>query len=157
MLNVPWRPGSNAWSEKGAFPAPVIRSSACRSEYTAAQGASRSSASSASREKPFSSATKPERSQAATTETPAESPSGVVNVNTATAAQLQLLPGVGPSRAQAIIERREEHPYRRPEDLLAIRGIGRSTLTRMLPYIVLDGDTTLTRPVPSGRTTSRRR
>ena len=98
-----------------------------------------------------------EAAQAATTETPAESPSGVVNVNTATAAQLQLLPGVGPSRAQAIIERREEHPYRRPEDLLAIRGIGRSTLNRMLPYIVVDGDTTLTRPVPSGRTTSRRR
>ncbi|MBI4914667.1 MAG: helix-hairpin-helix domain-containing protein [Acidobacteria bacterium] len=98
-----------------------------------------------------------EAAQEASTETPAESPSGVVNINTATAAQLQLLPGVGPSRAQAIIERREEHPYRRPEDLLAIRGIGRSTLTRLLPYITVDGDTTLTRPVPGGRTTSHRR
>ena len=98
-----------------------------------------------------------EAAQAATSETPAESPSGVVNINTATAAQLQLLPGVGPSRAQAIIERREEHPYRRAEDLLAIRGIGRATLTRMLPYVVVEGATTLTRSVPGASTTSHRR
>jgi competence protein ComEA len=94
--------------------------------------------------------------QAASGEAPAEPPSGVVNVNTATTQQLQLLPGIGPSRAQAIIERREQHPFRRPEDLLAIRGIGRATLNRMLPYVVLEGDTTLTRPVPSGRTRSSR-
>ncbi len=88
-----------------------------------------------------------EAAQAATGEaTPA--PSGVVNVNTATAQQLQLLPGVGPSRAQAIIAQRERHPYRRPEDLLAIRGIGRATLNRMLPYLAVEGETTLTRPVP---------
>ncbi|NMC69516.1 MAG: helix-hairpin-helix domain-containing protein [Myxococcales bacterium] len=84
--------------------------------------------------------------QTAAAETPAVS--GVVNINTATAQQLQLLPGVGPSRAQAIIAQRERHPYRRPEDLLSIRGIGRATLNRMLPYVVVEGETTLTRPVP---------
>jgi len=88
-----------------------------------------------------------EAAQTASGETPPE-PSGVVNVNTATAQQLQLLPGVGPSRAQAIIEQRERHPYRRPEDLLTIRGIGRATLNRMLPYLAVEGETTLTRPVP---------
>lgn len=88
-----------------------------------------------------------EAAQTAAGETP-PAPSGVVNINTATAQQLQLLPGVGPSRAQAIIAQRERHPYRRAEDLLAIRGIGRATLNRMLPYLAVQGDTTLTRPVP---------
>jgi competence protein ComEA len=92
-----------------------------------------------------------EAAQAASGEAPAEAPSGVVNVNTATAQQLMLLPGVGPSKAQAIIERREQRPFRRPEDLLSIRGIGRATLNRMLPYVAVEGDTTLTRAVPGGR------
>jgi competence protein ComEA len=88
-----------------------------------------------------------EAAQATAGETP-PAPTGVVNVNTATAQQLQLLPGVGPSRAQAIIAQRERHPFRRPEDLLTIRGIGRATLNRMLPYLAVEGETTLTRPVP---------
>ena len=96
-----------------------------------------------------------EAAQAATGETP-EPPSGVVNVNTATLQQLQLLPGIGPSRAQAIVEYRERHPFRRAEDLLSIRGIGRATLNRMLPYVVVEGETTLTRPVPGGRRPSQR-
>ena len=88
-----------------------------------------------------------EAAQAATGETP-EPPSGVVNVNTATLQQLELLPGIGPSRAQAIVEYRERHPFRRAEDLLSIRGIGRATLNRMLPYVAVEGETTLTRAVP---------
>jgi competence protein ComEA len=84
-------------------------------------------------------------------------PTGVVNVNTATNAQLQLLPGVGPSRAQAILEHRDREPFRRVEDLLRIRGIGRATLARLLPYVVVEGETTLTRPVPGGRRPPQRR
>jgi competence protein ComEA len=79
-------------------------------------------------------------------------PEGVVNVNEATLEQLQLLPGVGPTRAQAIIAHRERHPFRRPEELVSVRGIGRSTLNRLLPYVTVEGRTTLTRAVSGGRT-----
>lgn len=74
---------------------------------------------------------------------------GVVNINEATLQQLTLLPGIGPARAQAIIAYREEHPFRRVEELLRIRGIGRSSLDRLRPYVTLDGRTTLTRSVPA--------
>jgi competence protein ComEA len=95
-----------------------------------------------------------EAAQTAGGEAPA-APSGVVNINTATAEQLQLLPGVGPSRAQAIIAYREQHPFRRAEDLVNVRGIGRATLNHLLPYVTVDGQTTLNRPVPSIRRRSR--
>ena len=54
---------------------------------------------------------------------------GLVHVNTATVAELQLLPGIGPVLAQKIVEYREAHgPYARPDDLLSVSGIGPSTL-----------------------------
>ncbi len=68
----------------------------------------------------------------------------------------EVLPGVGPSRAQAIVEYRERHPFRRVEDLLSIRGIGRATLNHMLPYVVVEGETTLTRAVPGVRRPTQR-
>src|SRR4051812_34788455 len=52
---------------------------------------------------------------------------GVVNIQTATAEQLQLLPGIGPSKAEAIIAYRTAHPFARVEDILRVRGIGRGT------------------------------
>ena len=47
-----------------------------------------------------------------------------VNVNTATQAQLETLPGIGPVTAASIIERRRRQPFRRLEDLLDVSGIG---------------------------------
>jgi competence protein ComEA len=57
-------------------------------------------------------------------------PSGdKINVNTASAAELDALPGIGPSTAQAIIAHREEHgPFQSIDDLLAVRGIGEKKL-----------------------------
>lgn len=72
---------------------------------------------------------------------------GVVNVNTATADQLALLPGVGPSRADAIIQARTRRPFRTIQELARVRGIGRATLLRLRPYITVQGETTLTEPV----------
>ena len=47
-----------------------------------------------------------------------------IDLNTATAEDLQRIPGVGESTARKIIEHRDEHgPFRRPEDLMQIRGI----------------------------------
>lgn len=76
---------------------------------------------------------------------------GVVNVNTATAEQLALLPGVGPSRAQSIIEARQRRPFRRVNELIRVRGIGRATLQRLRPYVRVNGETTLNRSIPMRR------
>jgi competence protein ComEA len=59
-----------------------------------------------------------------------------VNINSATSAELELLPGVGPAMAARIIEhRRTKGPFRRPADLDSVRGIGEKTLGRLLPLI----------------------
>jgi competence protein ComEA len=52
-------------------------------------------------------------------------PSGPVNVNSATADQLDVLPGVGPTTAEAIVAHREQHgPFQTVEQLADVRGIG---------------------------------
>ena len=70
--------------------------------------------------------------------------SGVVNVNTATAEQLTLLPGIGDARAREIVAARQKQGgFKRIEDLLAIKGIGETGLAKLRPYISLQGETTL--------------
>jgi len=71
------------------------------------------------------------------------STSGVVNVNSATAEELALLPGVGPTKAQAIIRYRTEHgAFKRVEDLAAVKGIGEKGLEKLRPHVALEGKTT---------------
>jgi competence protein ComEA len=54
---------------------------------------------------------------------------GVVNVNTATAADLETLPRVGPAMAQRIIDWRTTNgPFQSADDLLSVPGIGDKTL-----------------------------
>jgi len=68
---------------------------------------------------------------------------GVVNVNLATHEELQLLPGVGPARATAIIEHRKQNgPFKEIGDLTAVSGIGDKALARMRAHCVLSGKTT---------------
>ncbi len=68
---------------------------------------------------------------------------GVVNVNSATAEELSLLPGVGPAKAQAILEYRKQHgAFKRVDDLSEVKGIGDKALERMRPHVTLDGKTT---------------
>ncbi len=60
----------------------------------------------------------------------------VVNVNLASASELEALPGIGPVIARRIVEYRRSHgPFRRPEDLLNVKGIGPKKLARIKPYI----------------------
>ena len=57
---------------------------------------------------------------------------GPVNLNTATAEQLEELPGVGPATAQAILEYRKEHGrFRTVDELLEVRGIGDAKLAAL--------------------------
>jgi competence ComEA-like helix-hairpin-helix protein len=63
---------------------------------------------------------------------------GVVNINTATAAQLETLPGIGPARAQAILQWRAQNGrFTDPAQLLEISGIGERTLMNMLPFVAV--------------------
>lgn len=68
---------------------------------------------------------------------------GQININTATAEQLQMLPGVGPATAGKIIAYRERHPFRATVHLMRIEGIGRKRYEAMRPFLVLEGETTL--------------
>lgn len=71
-----------------------------------------------------------------------EGSGAVVNINTATATELSLLPGVGPSKAQAIIKYRGSHKFRKVEDILRVKGIGRKSFKAMRPYLTVEGPTT---------------
>lgn len=68
---------------------------------------------------------------------------GVVNVNTASAAELQLLPGVGESRARAIVDlRKQRGGFKAVEELMEVKGIGPVALERLRPFVTTQGKTT---------------
>lgn len=61
-----------------------------------------------------------------------------ININTATQTELETLPGIGPSRAKAIISYREEHgPFVRPEELMNVSGIGSKIFANLKDEIVV--------------------
>jgi competence protein ComEA len=55
-----------------------------------------------------------------------------MDINGAIIEDLQSLPGVGPALARRIIEGR---PYRSVEELLRIKGLGRTFLDKMAPFL----------------------
>jgi competence protein ComEA len=78
--------------------------------------------------------------------------SGVlVNINTASAEELQALPGIGSARAEEIVSlRKTRGPFRKVDDLLEVRGIGPAMLDRMRPQVTLSGKTRLGAPGSAG-------
>jgi competence ComEA-like helix-hairpin-helix protein len=62
---------------------------------------------------------------------PAEARDERININEAGIDALVALPGIGPSRAQAIIAEREKRRFRRVEDIMRVPGIGRKTFARI--------------------------
>lgn len=69
----------------------------------------------------------------------------VVNINTATVAQLQLLPWVGKVLAQRIDDYRALHgPFMLASDIMQVRGVGEKRFAAIAPYVVTSGLTTAT-------------
>ncbi len=71
-------------------------------------------------------------------QTKKQPPAKPLDLNTATVEELQHLPSVGPATAKAIVRFREKSgPFRRVEDLLAIRGFSKKRLEKLRPYVTV--------------------
>ena len=87
-----------------------------------------------------------------------------VNLNSASSAELQLVPGIGPSTADKILQMRKSYgAYKSVDDLLAIKGIGQKRLDKMRKYLTVGkipaakaiSTKTVTPPKPPPKTTER--
>lgn len=67
---------------------------------------------------------------------------GVLNVNRATEAELQLLPGIGKKRAELIVERRQKKPFASLDELARLKGM-RNLVHKLRAHLAVQGDTTL--------------
>gem|GEM_PF-3151684 len=62
----------------------------------------------------------------------------LININTADEAQLTSLKGIGPDKAKAITQYRQEHgPFKTVDDLKHVSGIGDKTLAALRPFITV--------------------
>jgi competence protein ComEA len=69
---------------------------------------------------------------------PAGGPTSLVNVNTATQAELESLPGVGPVTAQAILQWRTDNgAFSAVDELMEVSGIGEATLAEIAPFVTV--------------------
>ena len=61
-----------------------------------------------------------------------------LNINTASAEELNALPGIGPAKAAAIVSYRKQNgPFRAKEDLQQVSGIGPATFANLESFIVV--------------------
>lgn len=88
------------------------------------------------------------RPESAPTPTPSQTifvPDALIDLNSATLADLMSLPGIGETKAQAILDYRAEHgAFRSPTDLLKVPGIGQSTFEGLKDQITLSTQATST-------------
>ncbi len=68
----------------------------------------------------------------------AKAPVGKVNLNSATAEQLSVVPGVGPKLAARIVEHRQKSGgFKSLEEVLSVKGIGEKSFAKMQGYFTL--------------------
>ena len=61
-----------------------------------------------------------------------------LNLNAATEAQLEALPGIGPATATRIVEYRKKNgPFKKAEDLMNVRGIGEKNFLKLKPLVTV--------------------
>ena len=82
---------------------------------------------------------------AVTSATAADTTPQLININTAGAAELETLPGIGPSKSRAIIDYREKRPFGKIEDIMRVKGIGRKSFLKLKPFLSVSGES---RPAP---------
>jgi competence protein ComEA len=76
-----------------------------------------------------------------------------VNINTATKDELVTLKGIGPSRAQEIIDYRTKNgPFKTVDDLEKVKGIGPGTMKQIKSQISVSGPTTIDKPAAAANT-----
>jgi competence protein ComEA len=63
---------------------------------------------------------------------------GIVNLNTASAADLEGLPGIGAKTAARIVEYRQKNgPFKKVEELMNVRGVGEKNFLKLKPQITV--------------------
>lgn len=68
---------------------------------------------------------------------------GQININTASAAELEQLPGVGPAIAERIVSYRDKHPFAQRNHIMRVKGIGQKTFDKVKDFLIVEGDSTL--------------
>ena len=67
-------------------------------------------------------------------------PAGIVNINTASVAELEALPGVGPKTAARIIEYRQKNgPFKKIEEIMNVRGVGEKSFLKLKSRLSVTG------------------
>jgi competence protein ComEA len=70
--------------------------------------------------------------------TPAAERASAVNLNTASAADLESLPGIGAKTAERILEYRQKNgPFKKIEDLMNVKGIGEKSFLKLKPRLTV--------------------
>jgi competence protein ComEA len=64
----------------------------------------------------------------------------LVNINSASVAELTTLPGIGEAKAKAIVDYREAAPFKTVDDLKLVKGIGEKTLEVLRSKITVGGE-----------------
>lgn len=68
---------------------------------------------------------------------------GQININTATVAELELLPGIGPSIAKRIVDYRKDNPFQQRNQIMRVKGVGQKTFAKIKDFLTVEGETTL--------------
>ena len=72
------------------------------------------------------------------TATSSASASAPVNLNTASVAQLETLPGIGKATAERILEYRQKNgAFKKIEDLMNVRGVGEKSFLKLKPLVTV--------------------